>query len=335
MKVVTMNNLYSKQIILGVMTLIVAGLSLGFGRLDLSISQIITGLFGQEDDPLTIIVRELRLPRIVLGLLIGATLGASGAALQGVLRNPLADPGIIGVSASAALGAVIAIHLGFAQIWPFAIPLFAMSGAIAATVLLMFAASRDASVLTLILVGIGISSIATSAIALVMNMASSPMTLQEMIMWMLGSLENRTTADLMLATPFIVLGWIMMIGVGQGLNALSLGEDVAQTMGINLKALKLRIVLGTAISVGAAVAICGSIGFVGLVVPHIVRGLITKEPGSILFPSALMGALLLTISDTITRLPSDGTPMRLGVVTALVGAPVFLWIIFKTRETMR
>lgn len=320
---------------LAVVVLIVAVLSLGIGRLDLSLSEIIAGLLGQGDEPLTIIIRELRLPRIVLGLLIGATLGVSGAALQGVLRNPLADPGIIGVSASAALGAVIAIHLGLSSVWPLSIPLFAMSGAIAATVLLMFAASKDASVLTLILVGIGISSIATSAIALVMNMASSPMTLQEMIMWMLGSLENRTTTDLLLATPFMVLGWFLMVGVGQGLNALSLGEDVAQTMGVNLRALKLRIVLGTAISVGAAVAVCGSIGFIGLVVPHIVRGLITKEPGSILLPSAMMGALLLTISDTITRLPSDGTPMRLGVVTALVGAPVFLWIIFKTRETMR
>jgi iron complex transport system permease protein len=329
-------NRYSLSLLgLALLTLLVAILSLGIGRLDLSFSQIITGLIGSGDEALTIIVRELRLPRIILGLLIGATLGVSGAALQGVLRNPLADPGIIGVSASAALGAVIAIHLGLASVWPLSIPLFAMSGAITATVLLMFAASRDASVLTLILVGIGISSIATSAIALVMNMASSPMTLQEMIMWMLGSLENRTTTDLMLATPFMVLGWLMMVGVGQGLNALSLGEDVAQTMGVNLKALKLRIVMGTAISVGAAVAVCGSIGFVGLVVPHIVRGLITKEPGSILLPSALMGALLLTISDTITRLPSDGTPMRLGVVTALVGAPVFLWIIVKTRESMR
>jgi iron complex transport system permease protein len=161
------------------------------------------------------------------------------------------------------------------------------------------------------------------------------MSVRDMIMWMLGSLENRTTTDLFLALPFILLGWIMMINVGQGLNALSVGEDTARSMGINLSMLKFRVVIGSAISIGAAVSVCGSIGFVGLVVPHMVRRIVTKEPGDILIPSALMGGLLLTLADMLTRLPTPGATLQLGVVTSLIGAPTFLYIIYKTRKGMR
>lgn len=315
--------------------LIVGVLSLGFGHVPLSMAEIWQGISGPADDPLHIILFELRLPRVILGMLVGATLGLSGAALQGVLRNPLADPGVIGVSASAALGAVIAIHLGLAAVWSFYVPLFAMTGAMGATALLLLVASRDSSVLMLILVGLGISSLATALISLVMNIAESPMTVRDMIMWMMGSLENRTTTDLFLALPFIVGGWVLMLGVGQGLSALSLGEDTAMSMGVGLMGLKLRIVIGTAVSVGAAVSVCGSIGFVGLVVPHIVRALHSKDPGAILVPSALIGAVLLTLSDALTRIPVSGAPLRLGVVTALIGAPCFLYIVFKTRQDMR
>jgi len=316
--------------------LIAAGLvSLSFGRVTLGGGDLWASLTAPADDPISMILFELRLPRVILGMLVGATLGLAGAALQGVLRNPLADPGVIGVSASAALGAVIAIHLGLAAAWAFSVPLFAMAGALLTTVFLLWITARDSSILMLILVGIGISSLATALISLVMNLADNPMSLRDMVMWMLGSLENRTMDDLWMAGPFIIIGWAMMIGVGQGLNALSIGEEVAQTMGINLMWLKLRIVVGTALSVGAAVSICGSIGFVGLVVPHIVRALINPEPGAILIPSALMGALLLTLADILTRLPLDAAPLRLGVVTALVGAPCFLYIIFLTRKDMR
>lgn len=316
--------------------LVVVGiLSLGFGHVDLSLAQLWQGATGPSDSPLHIILYELRLPRVILGMVVGATLGLSGAALQGVLRNPLADPGVIGVSTSAALGAVIAIHLGLGAIWSYYVPFFAMTAAMIATLLLLFVASRDSSVLMLILVGLGISSLATAMISLVINISDSPMTVRDMVMWMMGSLENRTTADLFLALPFVLAGWALMLGLGQGLDALSLGEDTAASMGINLMAIKLRIVIGTAISVGAAVSVCGSIGFVGLVVPHIVRAFYSKEPGAILIPSALMGALLLTLSDSLTRIPVTDTPLRLGVVTALIGAPCFLFIVFKTRQDMR
>jgi len=329
-----MNNILSYSLF--TFALIAAGLlSLSFGRVSLGSAEIWAGLTAPADDPISMILFELRLPRVILGMLVGATLGLAGAALQGVLRNPLADPGIIGVSASAALGAVIAIHLGLATIWVFSVPLFAMTGALLATLILLLVTTRDSSVLMLILVGIGISSLATALISLVMNLSASPMTIRDMVMWMLGSLENRTMTDLWMAGPFILIGWAMMIGTGQGLNALSVGEEVAQTMGINLMWLKLRIVIGAALSVGAAVSICGAIGFIGLVVPHITRALISREPGAILIPSALMGALLLTFADILTRLPLAGSPLRLGVVTALVGAPCFLYIIFHTRREMR
>lgn len=325
----------SCNIILLTALILAALVSLTIGPVDLKIMDVMNGIFGPSNDPVSIIVSELRLPRVLLGILIGSALGVSGAALQGVLRNPLADPGVIGVSASAALGAVIAIHLGVHLIWSLFIPIFAMGGALLATLILLAVSVRESSVLMLILVGIGISSLAMAGVSLVMNLAESPMSVRDMIMWMLGSLENRTTTDLFLALPFILLGWIMMINVGQGLNALSVGEDTARSMGINISMLKFRVVIGSAISIGAAVSVCGSIGFVGLVVPHMVRRLVTKEPGDILIPSALMGGLLLTLADMLTRLPTPGATLQLGVVTSLIGAPTFLYIIYKTRKGMR
>lgn len=330
-----MNSYVVKNIALFVAMTVVALLSLLIGRTEIEVFTIIKALFGLADEPVNIIIQELRLPRVILGLFIGATLGVSGATLQGVLRNPLADPGVIGVSASAALGAVIAIHLGLHLVWSMFIPVFAMSGAFIAAIILLIVSIRESSVLTLILVGIGISSLAMAGVSLVMNLAETPMSVRDMIMWMLGSLENRTMSDLLLAAPFMVIGWLMMLNVGQGLNALSIGEDTAKTMGINISSLKLRIVVGSAISVGGAVAACGSIGFVGLVVPHMVRGLITQEPGGIIIPSALMGGLLLTLADLLTRIPTQGATLQLGVVTSLIGAPAFLLIVYRTRKNMR
>ena len=323
------------NILLSIALILLSLISLTIGRTDIDTLTVLNSLLSESDERINIIIWELRFPRILLGILIGATLGVSGATLQGILRNPLADPGVVGVSSSAALGAVIAIHLGLQTVWPMSIPIFAMSGALIATFILLFVSLREASVLTLILVGIGISSLAMAGVSLVMNIADSPMSVRDMVMWMLGSLENRTMSDLYLALPFILLGWLMMTNVGQGLNALSVGEDTAQTMGINVSNLKLRIVVGSAISVGAAVAACGSIGFIGLVVPHIVRRLITQEPGRIIVPSALMGGLLLTLADLVTRIPTDGAILQLGVVTSLIGAPVFLIIVYQTRKAMR
>lgn len=310
-------------------------LSARFGQVDLSTSQVLHGMFGSGDDAYTIIVRELRLPRIILAIMAGASLGYTGAALQGLLRNPLADPGVIGVSATASLGAVIAIYMGFTSLSALALPITAMLGALVATIILMVLAAKDASVLTLILAGIGISSLATAAMSLVMNFTPNAITVQEMVLWMMGSLENRTFDDLFLAGPFIIAGWLMMIGVGQGLNALSLGEEAASTLGVDVGKLRWRVVLGTAFAVGATVSVCGAVGFVGLVVPHIVRAFVGYEPRRILLPSALCGAAVMVLADILTRLPIGHGQLRLGVVMAVIGAPVFLYIIFKTRESMR
>jgi len=306
-----------------------------FGQADLSTDQFFSGLLGRADTATNIIVQELRLPRIVLAILCGGVLGYSGALLQGLLRNPLADPGVLGVSASASLGAVVTIYLGSTSAISFLVPFGAITGALIATGLLVLVSMRETSVLTLILAGVGISSLAAAGISLVMNFAPHPMTLQEMILWMMGSLENRTYYDLYLAVPFIVVGALCVAGAGQGLNALSLGEDTARTMGVDLKSLRFRIVVGTALAVGATVAVAGAIGFVGLVVPHFARALIGFEPRKLLLPSALMGALVLLIADILTRLPIGGGQLRLGVVMGVIGAPVFLYIIFKTRWSMR
>ena len=283
----------------------IAFMSLFIGAASLTPGEIFAALTGTASDSVQIIVLELRLPRVLLGIFAGATLGLS------------------------------AIYFGLSSIFPLAIQILSMGGALIATFTLSVVSRRDSSVLTLILAGIGISSLATAAISLAMNFAPNPMSLQDMIMWILGSLDNRTMTDLSLAAPFILLGWALMFNIGQGLNASSLGEETAQTLGINLNRLRLQVIVGSAISVGAAVSVCGSIGFVGLVVPHMVRSLIGHAPGRLLIPSALLGAILLTIADLITRMPVGHGQLRLGVVTAFVGAPLFLYIIYKTRGAMR
>lgn len=322
-------------IFLGVGVVLIAFASLLVGSTWLSPGEVLGGLFAGGEDINAIIVREIRLPRVLLGLMAGASLGLSGAALQGLLRNPLADPGVIGVSASAGLGAVFAIYFGLSSVFLLAVPLLAMAGALAATLVLFALASRDTSVLTLILAGIGINGLAAALTSLVMNFAPTPFSLLDMVMWLLGSLANRSFTDIALAGPFMVLGWVLMAGVGQGLSALSLGEETAQTLGVDLKRLRLQVVLGTAISVGAAVAVCGTIGFIGLVVPHIMRYFYGQDPRRILLPSALGGAVFLSLADMLTRIPLSGGELRLGVVTAFVGSPVFLWVVIRTREAMR
>ncbi|WP_262694061.1 FecCD family ABC transporter permease [Kordiimonas aquimaris] len=306
-----------------------------FGQVSLTFSQVIGGLFGQETTAINIIVQELRLPRILLGGICGAVLGYAGALLQGLLRNPLADPGVIGVSASASLGAVVAIYFGLSVYSPFAVPIAAIMFALLATVVLAVIASRDTSILTLILAGVGISSIAAAGISLVMNFAPQPMTLQEMILWMMGSLENRGFNDLYLSLPFVLVGLVLVLGVGNSLNALGLGEETAQSLGVNLKRLRLRIVGGVAFSVGAMVAVAGAIGFVGLVVPHFARTMVGHEPKRVLVPSGLMGAILIMIADILTRLPFGQGQLRLGVVMGIIGAPMFLYVVLKTRSEMR
>lgn len=309
--------------------------SLAIGSADIPITDLIKGLMGTGDQTIQTIVRDLRLPRLIIGLVTGATLGMMGAALQGLLRNPMADPGILGVSASASLGAVIAIYYGIAASITLAVPLLAISGAMITTIILYMLSRRDSSMLTLILVGIGLGSLAAAIMSLFINFAPTAASLRDIVMWLLGSLENRTTTDLILVMPFILVGWLLIIGTGRGLNALALGEDAAISLGVPLNRIRWQIVFGSALAVGATVSVTGAIGFVGLIVPHVVRIIIGNTPGNLILPSAALGALFLTSADLLTRIDVGNGQLRLGVVMSIIGAPLFLAIIYRTRGAMR
>ncbi len=293
------------------------------------------GLFGDlgTGDPVVrVIIMDIRLPRALLALLVGAALGASGAALQGFLRNPLAEPGVVGVSAAAALAAVAVLYLGSVGVASWSLPLAALGGALAATTILVILARRGARSLTLILAGVAINSLAAAGTALVLNLSPSPFALADMVTWIMGSLANRSMDDVRLAAPFILAGLGLLLSCGRGLAALSLGEETATSLGMPPARLGMRIVLGAGLAVGAAVAVAGAIGFVGLVVPHLLRPRVAHAPDRLLMPSALGGALFLLLGDLGVRLLPTAQPLNIGVVTALVGAPVFLHLVWMSRR---
>lgn len=283
------------------------------------------------EGPLPLVMREIRLPRAILAVMIGASLGLSGAALQGYLRNPLAEPGLIGVSSSAALGAVLALQTGFAAKFALALPLSALGGAVLGVLGVLWLAGAGGGVLGLILAGVALSALATALSSLVLNLSPNPFAANEIIFWMMGSLADRSFAHVALAAPFMALGWILLGGLGRGLEALTLGEEAAASMGIDLRRLRLALVLGTAAAVGAATAVAGAVGFVGLVVPHVLRPLVGARPARLLPASALGGAALVLAADLAVRLVLPGRDLKLGVLMALVGAPVFLHLIWRLR----
>ena len=274
------------------------------------------------------VVLDIRLPRTVLAVLAGASLGLSGAALQGLLRNPLADPGVVGVSAVASLGAVLAFYFG---LWSVAAG--GIAGGLAAALLLVALAGRNTGTLTLLLAGVALSSFAVALTSLALNLAPSPLAAFEILFWLLGSVADRSWEHVRTALPFVLVGWALLLTTGRGLAALTLGEDVAHTLGIDLGRLRLAAIAGTALCVGGSVAVTGSIGFVGLVVPHLLRPVVGHDARRLLWASALGGALLLLAADIAVRLVAVGQELKLGVATALVGAPFFLWQVLRMRGT--
>ncbi len=306
--------------------------SLAIGPADLGPGAIMAALAGQGDPRMVVIVQDIRLPRVALGLIVGAALGLSGAALQGLLRNPLAEPGIIGTSSAAGLGAVIALYFGWSSVFPAAVPVAAMIAAAIATLSLVVVAGREGDTLTLILAGIAVSSLAVALTSLAMNLSPNPFALSEMVLWLLGSLQDRSLDDIALAAPFVAAGAALLLSTGRSLDALTLGEETAASLGVRLARLRLIVVAGTALAVGAAVAATGTIGFVGLVVPHLLRPLVRHRPSALLIPSALGGAVLVTAADMVVRLVPSTSELMLGVVTSLVGAPFFLFLIFRMRR---
>ena len=308
--------------------------SLGTGPVRLSPFTVIDALFGGGSDVQQTIVREIRLPRTILGLAIGAILGLSGAALQGLLRNPLASPSLFGAPQSAAFGAVLMIALGWADVRSYALPVAGIAMAFASVFVLLGIAGRNAGLLLLILAGLAISSLAGAATALVMNLSANPFAALEIAFWLLGSLEDRSFRHVTLALPFIIAGAVVLMSQRNAFRALSLGEETAQSLGVDVGRLRLLVIVGVALGVGGAVAVTGTIGFIGLVAPHLMRPLIGHDPARLLVPSALTGAVLLLAADIAVRIIPSTTDIKVGVLTSIIGVPFFLYLIVRERRAL-
>ncbi|MEM0930688.1 MAG: iron ABC transporter permease [Pseudomonadota bacterium] len=306
-------------------------LSLLLGSVPLPIERVFSAIAVQASAGDQLVVWQIRLPRSLTAAIVGAALGMSGAALQGLLRNPLAEPGILGVSATAALFATFVLYFRLATAGPLVLPAAAVAGALLATLIVAAAALRNRSVVTLILIGVGLSSFSAALMALLMNLAPDPFSLTDMVNWMLGTVANRSFEDIAFAAPFLVAGIIVMLLTRRGLSALALGEETAEGLGLNLKMQRLGVIIGAGLATGAAVALAGSIGFVGIVAPHLVRPFVRYDPARLLIPSSILGALLLVMADIGVRLLPTDNELKLGVVASLIGAPIFVWIASRRR----
>ena len=279
----------------------------------------------------TIILAELRLPRSLLALIVGAGLGAAGAAMQGYLRNPLADPGLFGIAPGAALGAVFSLYFGFAAA-AWLLPIFALIGAAGAMALLALIAGRNGGIALFTLAGLMIASLAGSLMSLAISLAPNPFAQSQIVTWLMGALTDRSWHDVYLAAPLTLLG-IMILGfAGRGLDALTLGEATARSMGIEAGRLQALLIAGVGLTVGSGVAVAGIIGFVGLIVPHLVRPLTDRRPSQLILPSALAGGLLVLVADVACRILPLATELRLGIALSLIGAPFFLALLLKMRR---
>ncbi len=317
--------------------LVLGGLLLVLFPLCLLAGQVWINPFDPVGANATVILAQLRLPRAVLAVIVGAGLGAAGAAMQGYLRNPLADPGLFGVAPLAALGAVLSLFAGYA-VQPFALPAMALAGAAGGMVLLALIASGPRTglaggVALFTLAGMMLSSLAGALTSLAISLAPNPFALTEIVTWLMGALTDRSWHDVALAAPLTALGLVLLWRAGPALDALTLGELAARSMGLDPAALRTMMVLGVGLVVGAGVSAAGVIGFVGLMVPHIVRPFTDRRPSSLLLPSALAGALLLLLADTLCRcLPLAGGELRLGIALSLLGTPFFLHLLLRLRR---
>jgi iron complex transport system permease protein len=309
--------------------------SIATGYAPLNIGAAIQDLLHGRDSLSALVLLQLRIPRAVLGALVGFSLGISGAAMQGMLRNPLADPGITGVTSAAGFGAVVVFYFGLAGIAPLALPLGGVAGAILATLLLYGVAGSGASTMTLILAGVALNSFFGALTTLALNLSPNPYAVTEIVFWLLGSLADRSLQYIWLVAPLMLVGWLLLLMCGPALDGLSLGEDTAQSLGFNLGRLRLQLIAGAALAVGSAVAATGSVAFVGLVVPHLIRPLVGHRPSRILLLSGLGGATLTLIADVIVRVLPIRPELKLGVVTALIGAPFLFHLIWRLRSEDR
>ncbi|GBF58189.1 putative siderophore transport system permease protein YfhA [Candidatus Phycosocius bacilliformis] len=302
------------------------------GPIGLSLGRLLPALVGIGDRQAELILWQIRLPRALAALCVGMALAASGAALQGLLRNPLAEPGVLGVSAMASLFATITIYWGLIAMSAWLLPLAAIAGALLATAILAQVAPRVQSVVTLVLVGVGLSSFAGALMSLLLNLAPNPFTLADMMNWMMGSVANRALPDLAMAAPFFLAGAALIGLSAPGLRALTLGEEAASAIGLDIGRARVLVVVGTGLLTGAAVSMAGAVGFVGIIAPHLVRPWVGHDPARTLVPSALLGGFILLAADLVTRLTPTPQELKLGVVAALIGAPLFIWIAARRRS---
>src|SRR5262245_7344048 len=307
--------------------------SLMVGPAGLSPRAVLGALFG-GGGPEAVIVRDIRLPRTLLAVLIGATLGVSGAALQGLLRNPLAEPALFGAPQAAAAAASFVIAFGLVPATSLAAPIAGVAGALVSIGGLVAIAGRRASLSVTLPAGLALASFAGAATALILNLAPNPFIALEVAFWLLGSLEDRSIDHLLIAAPFLVASWIVLAAAAPAFRALTLGEDAAASLGVDIGRTRTLVVTGTALGVGAAVAVAGSIGFVGLVAPHLVRRAVGSDPTRVVLPAALAGAALLTAADIAVRIVPSAIELKVGVVTALIGVPFFLAMIFTERRIL-
>ncbi len=280
--------------------------------------------------PGALVFWQIRVPRTLLAAMVGGGLGLSGAVLQGALRNPLADPGLLGIGGCAAFGAVGVFYWGLAAAWPLALPAGALLGAAVGCAVLLGTLGSGVSAAAMILAGVALSAVASAAIALALSLAPNPFALAEITFWLMGGLEDRTLLHLAVAAPVIAAGCALLLTLGRRLDGLSLGEATAASLGVPAAATLRWAALGVSLAVGGGAAVAGGIGFVGLVVPHLLRPWFGARPGALLWPSLAGGAALLLAADVLARalpllLPLSGEP-RLGVLTALLGAPFLVAI---------
>jgi iron complex transport system permease protein len=314
---------------LAALVLLLAGLSLMAGRVWAPWSA-----WTDHSDPRWAIIFELRLPRTLLAIAVGAALGLSGAAMQGYTRNPLADPGVLGVSSTAAFGAVMTMYLSVGSSTPWMLFAAAMVGAGLGVAVMLILAGEVGGTVTFILAGVILNAVASAGVALALSLAPSPWAAQEIINWLLGSLADRSVEDLWRALPFIIIGCGLLLPLGRSLNALTLGETGARALGINLNLTRVLLAVGVGMASGASVAVTGMIGFVGLIVPHLVRPLVGHQPGALLAPSAVAGAAFVLAADIVVRLTPSAVEVRLGVAMAAVGGPFFLAMLISMRRRL-
>ncbi len=310
----------------------IAWLSLAFGSTPVSvIDGLIDWLSGAHTEA-ALVIGEIRLPRTLLALAVGAALGLSGAALQGLLRNPLAEPGLVGASQGAALGAATVFYFGiFAGLGTLATAVAGLLGAVTALLFMLLLAGSGRPALV-IMAGLAISTVASAALAVVLNFAPNPYAMQELVFWLMGSVSNRGLDSLLILFPALIIGAALILSQQRLLAALSLGEQVAESMGLSVKNGSRITVLGAACLVGSAVSVAGAIGFVGLLVPHMLRPFVGHRPDKLLIPAALLGAILVCLADIAVRGMPPGRELKLGVLTSLIGAPFFVWLVWKERK---